>query len=159
MALSIILFKMSDNIFALVYSDYDLEEHYFFSGPDESTAEDFENLCNQLMPQAGYRAVFQKIDPKNAGWICWNDVVETLVSLLEEHGYQRVSIDSFRVEGGSIIGFNRGQEDSVGDRLGFSGPLIIAYNYKIQKKLAEERKAKRNLRIGASKKKTIQIIK
>lgn len=149
---------MSDNIFDLVYSDYDWTEHYFFSGPDGTSVEDFEKLCNQILPRAGYRAAIKKSDPKNDGWICWSDVVEALVSLLEEQGYQRVYIDSFTITfpGASIIGIN---DKPIDSRLGFSSQIITAHNHKIEKKLAEERKARRNSRMGLFKKKTVQIIK
>ena len=156
MALSIILFDMYDNIFDLVYSDYDWEEHYFFEGPDGVTLEDFENLCNDLIPKAGYQVVFKKAAPKNSGWICWSDVVESLISLLQEQGYQRVFLDSYHMAGGTIIGIN---DDPNENRLGFAGPLIKIYNRKLEKKMAEERKAKRNLRIGSLKKRIVQIIK
>ena len=147
---------MSDNVFDLVYSDYDWQEHYFFSGPEGTTSEDFKKLCNSLMPKAGYKAALKKSSPKSNGRICWSDVVEALVSLLEEQGYRRISIDSYTVDGGFIIGVN---EEHLDERLGFSWQFIINHNRKLEKKLAEERRAKRNLRIGFLKKKTVQIIK
>ena len=147
---------MSDNIFDLVYEDYDFHEHYFFDAPEGTTLEDFEKLCNRLMPQAGYRAAIKKSLPKKEGWICWSDVVEALVSLLEEQGYQRVDIDAYHMEGGHIIGVN---DDEVDARLGFASPIIIAHNVKLEKKYAEERKAKKALRLGALKKRMVQIIK
>lgn len=147
---------MGNNIFDLVYSDYDWQEHYFFEAPEESTLEDFEKLCNQLMPKAGYRAALKKSAPKEGSWICWSDVVESLISLLEEQGYQRVYLDSYHMDGGSII---RSDDDEVEERLGFSSKLIINYNRELEKKLAEERRAKRKLFIGALKKKAVQIIK
>jgi hypothetical protein len=148
---------MTNNIFDLVYSDYDWQEHYFFDGPDGATLEDFEKLCNQLMPKAGYRAALKKSAPKEGGWICWSDVVEALISLLERQGYQRVYIDSHHIDGGTIIGFN--EDDDIEESLGFSAKIILNYNRKLEKKLAEERKAKRSLRLGTLKKKTVQIIK
>ena len=147
---------MSDNIFDLVYADYDWQEHYFFSVPEGTTLEDFEKLCNRLIPQAGYRAALKKSSPKKEGWICWSDVVEALISLLEEQGYQRVNIDAYQMEGGHIIGIH---DEETDPRLGFAGPIIIAHNIKLEKKYAEERKAKRALRLGTLKKKTVQIIK
>ncbi len=147
---------MSDNIFDLVYSDYDWQEHYFFSGPEGSTLEDFRKLCDQLIPKAGYKATLKRSYPKAGGWICWGDVVESLIPLLEEQGYQRVSIDSYQVDVGNIIGLN---EDDLDDRLGFAGYPIMAYNRKLEKKMAEERKARRKSMVGALKKKTVQIIK
>ena len=156
MALSIIFYKMSDNVFDLVYSDYDWQEHYFFKGPEGTTSDDFNNICNDLMPKAGYKAALKRSSPKSKGRICWSDVVEALVSLLEEQGYQRISIDSFKVEGGFGIGI---EEDQFNNKLGFSWQTIVTHNKILEKKLVEERRAKRNLRIGFLKKKTVQIIK
>lgn len=148
---------MSDNVFDLVYSDYDWQEHYFFSAPEGTTLEDFQKLCDSLLPQAGYRATLKRTSPKVGGRICWSDVVESLVSLLEEQGYQRVSIDSYTIDNsGFIIGLHEGDLD---DKLGFSWQAIVTFNQKLEKKLSEERKAKRNLRLGTLKKKTVQIIK
>jgi hypothetical protein len=147
---------MGNNIFDLVYSDYDWQEHYFFKAPEGSTLEDFKKLCDQLMPKAGYKAALKKSVPKEGGWICWSDVVESLISLLEEQGYQRVSIDSHQLKGGSIVGFN---DDNAEDRLGFSCKLIINYNKELEKKLAEERRAKRKQNPFTLKKKVVQIIK
>jgi hypothetical protein len=147
---------MSDNIFDLVYSDYDWQEHYFFDAPEGATLEDFQKLCDSLMPQAGYKATIKRSDIKKGGWICWSDVVESLISLLEGQGYQRVDIDSYEIDGGSIIGLN---EDELDPRLGFSVQGIVVHNRKLEKKLSEERKLKRSLRLGALKKKTVQIIK
>jgi hypothetical protein len=148
---------MNDNIFDLVYSDYDWEEHYFFEGPEGSVLEDFEKLCDELMPKAGYRALLKRTDPKESGWVCWSDVVESLVSLLEDQGYQRIFIDSYQLQGGTIIGIHADKPADA--RLGFAGQVITIYNRKLEKKYSEERKAKRNLRISGLKKKTVQIIK
>lgn len=146
---------MSDNIFDLVYSDYDWQEHHFLLAPEGTSLEDFQMLCDSLMPKAGYRATLKRAAPKVGGWICWSDVVESLVSLLEEQGYQRIILGSYIVKGGVIV---RPSENNDGEKLGFSCQTISSYNNKLEKKLAEERKAKKHLRIGL-KKKTVQIIK
>ena len=148
---------MTDNLFDLVYSDYDWSEHYFFEGPEGSTVEDFEKICDSLIPKAGYQAALKKASPKDGGWICWRDVVESLVSLLEEQGYQRVFIDSYEMEGGSIIGIH--EKDPPDERLGFAGQLIINYNRKLEEKMAKEREAKRLLKGFRLKKRVVQIIK
>jgi len=148
---------MSDNIFDLVHSDYDWQEHYFFSAPKGTTVEDFRKMCDRLLPKAGYKVAFRR-STQSGGRICWNDVVESLVLLLEEHGYQRVSMDSYTIGGGFIISPNDEKEE-LDIKLGFSWQAIASYNQKLEKKLAEERKAKRSLRLGTLKKKTVQIIK
>ena len=148
---------MSNNIFDLVYSDYDWQEHYFFNGPEGTTLESFRKSCDDLLPKAGYKVAFRR-SFKGGGRICWSDVVDALVLLLEEHGYQRVPMDSYTIGGGFIISPNDEKQD-LDVKLGFSWQAIVNYNSKLEKKLAEERKAKRNLRIGLLKKKTVQIIK
>ena len=142
-------------IFDLVYSDYDWHEHKFIQAPDGTTVEDFQKLCDSLMPKAGYRAALKRSSPKIGGWICWSDVVEALVSLLEQQGYQRVNLGSYTVNGGVIVW----TDDAEANKLGYSIPTITIHNDKIQKKLAEERKAKKQLRLGTLKKKMVQIIK
>ena len=148
---------MDNNIFDLVYSDYEWQEHYFFEGPKGSTLEDFEKICSQLLPKAGYRAALKKSTPKEGGWICWSDVVESLISLLEEQGYQRITLNSYHMDGGTIIGIN--DDDDAESRLGFSTKLIINYNKELEKKLAEERKARRKQNPFTLKKRSVQIIK
>jgi len=152
---------MQDNIFSLVYSDYDTVDHYFFRGPEGVNQEDFKKLCDQLAPKAGYQSVLKKSSPKEGGgWICWRDVVEALVSLLEQQGYQRVSLDAYHFHGkGTIIGVHEFSNQELDEGLGFAGPLIADYNRKIEKKMAEERKARKGLRLGTLKKRTVQIIK
>lgn len=141
------------NVFDLVYSDYDWQEHYFINAPEGVTAEQFQKLCAQLLPMAGFRAAVKRATPGIGGWISWRDVVEALLTLLEEIGYQRIDLGSYSISGGTIINPN----DNT--KLGFSGRIITEHNLKIEKKLAEERKAKKHLRIGLLKKKVVQIIK
>lgn len=126
--------------------------------PEGTTLEDFQKLCDSLMPKAGYRATLKRASPKVGGWICWSDVVESLVSLLEEQGYQRIIFDTYTIDsgGGVVI---RPNESEHREKLGFSCQTISIYNGQIEKKLAEERKANKQRRIALLKKKTVQIIK
>lgn len=158
MALSIILFKMDDlcNIFDLVYCDHDLEEHYFFEGPVDVTQEEFEKFCESSLPKAGYKAALKRLSPEDGGWICWRGVVESLITLLEEQGYQRVYLDTYFFEGGNVIGV---YDDSFEERLGFSAKMIAVHNRKIDEKLAKEREARRISKSILMKKKVVQIIK
>lgn len=149
--------EMKDTILSLVYSDYDSVEYYFFKSPTNAvTEEEFKKICDQLIPKAGYRAVIRKQLPKEPGdYVCWRDVVESLVSLLEEQGYQRIFLEDYHFKSvGHII-----YEDTRGkEQLGFATDLIIGYNRKLEKKIAEERKTRKKLS-GLLKKKTVQIIK
>jgi hypothetical protein len=79
--------------------------------------------------------------------------VESLVSLLEKQGYQRISLDTYKLHADfeSIIGIDK---TSTYDKMGFSGHMIGAHNHKIEQKQKEEMKARKSI-----KKKAIQIIK
>lgn len=146
---------MSKIVFDVVYADFDWKEHFFLEGPEGTTSEEFKKLCNRLLPKAGYRAALKSLSPKQKGWIGWRDVVESLVSLLEQRGYQRVSLETVEVSGGNIVGIDD-EEDSLYERLEFSGPLLAEYNRKLEKRLTEERKLRK---FSSLKKKVTQIIK
>jgi hypothetical protein len=148
---------MNKKIFDLVYSDYEWSKHYYFEGPEESSRQEFELLCQQLLPRAGYRAMLKQSSPNQGGWICWSDVVESLIPLLEKQGYLRFTLDNCHIEGSGIIGIFT--EEPPDERLGFSAKLIYDYNRKLSQKMAEEREAKRAKRIGFLKKKIPQIMK
>lgn len=147
---------MSKKIFDLVYSDYDWKDHNFLTGPEDTTSEDFEKLCNRLLPKAGYQAALKHIGPNKNESIVWRDVVEALISLLEEQGYQRVSLGSYDIFGNSVIGLDGRHEGPIFERLGFAEPIISLHNQRIERKRRADRKSKR---FTALKKRSIQIIK
>jgi hypothetical protein len=146
---------MDKKLFDLVYCDFDWKEHHFLEGPIGATLEDFKELCARLLPKAGYRAALKHLDPRKKGWIGWSEVVESLIALLSEQGYQRVSLETNQIEGGIIIGIDS-DDGLVDERLGFAGPLIADYNRKLEKKLQEDRKFKK---FHSLRKKAVQIIK
>jgi hypothetical protein len=161
MALSIIFYKMSDNFFDLVCFIREAEHHYFFEGPDKATGKDFEDLCSSLVPKAGYKAALKRSDPDNGGWIIWPDVVEALVFLLEEQGYQRIYFDTFYcpadINGDPTIRIY--DRDTSGEELGFSAKMIIEHNRRIDDERAKKREALWANNKALFKKTSIQIIK
>jgi hypothetical protein len=140
----------------LVYSGYDWESHYYFVPPPGVTQEDFEVLCEELLPQAGYRAVLKHSHVKEETWITWREVVEALIPLLEAQGYQRCELPTVNLRGSGIIGIFTHESD---ERLGFATKLILDHNHKLEDKLNEEAQAKKTRRIGRLKKKLPQIMK
>lgn len=142
---------MNKNIFTIVHHNFDKKEYFFLETGQDIAPAKFNELCKQLLPQAGYRAFLKKQASEKEEWIFWREVVEALISLLEKQGYQRVSFDHFQIAGNFIIA---GSETN--DKLGFANHLIMNYNDKLDKKLEKERQAKRFLLV---KKKDIQIIK
>ena len=153
----IILSKMSKNLFDLVHDNNDWREHYFFDGPPEATLDDFQKLCNELLPKAAFKATLKTPEPPDENWIGWDDIVKAMIPLLKEQGYQRVFIDTCQIDGSGILGLYTVQPPE--ERLGFAGPLIFKHNQEIKKRLAKEREAKRALKGYHLKKKAIQIIK
>ncbi len=147
---------MNKKIFDLVYSDYDWKDHTYLAGPEDVTLEDFEKLCNRLLPKAGYQAALKYIGPNKNESISWSAVVESLISLLEEQGYQRVSLDSYVIHGNTVIGLDRKYEGPTFERLGFAEAAISSYNQKLDRKRREARKINPFM---VRKKRPVQIIK
>lgn len=146
---------MNNSVFSIVYSDFDIKEYFFLQTDQDVTMDQFRALCNELLPQAGYKAFLRQQSSEHGSWILWRSVVESLISLLEKQGYQRVSFDHFEVDGGFIVADNSISSELC-EKLGFANFLIMDYNAKLEKKLEKERQAKKFL---MSKKKAIQIIK
>ena len=145
---------MKNKVFDVVYSDYDSMSHHYLIGPNDIDKEQFDKLCERLLPEAGYQTFLKHSRSVERTWIYWGDVVESLVSLLEKQGYQRISLDTYKLHADfeSIVGADN---TSTYDKMGFSGHMIGTHNYKIEQKQKEELKATRK----SLKKKPIQIIK
>lgn len=159
---------MSKVIFELEYADYDVPKVYYFEGPDGATQNDFEKLCKKLLPEAGYKAYIKRvIDVQRAlewvgCWVYWNDVVESLGLLLEEHGYQPYNFPGIQLKGEGIIGITRGslsEDYPLFLSLGFAGKIILDHNYKLEKKRQEEYEAKKAKRGKKLLRTRVQLIK
>jgi len=147
-------------IFDLIYSGFDSESHYYFVPPPGATQEDFQVLCEELLPQAGYRAVLRHshVESRSSmtSWITWREVVEALIPLLEAQGYQRCELPAARIHGSGIIGVFQRDNDTG---LGFATKPILEHNHKIEEQISKEMADKKVKRIGRLKKKIPQIMK
>lgn len=132
---------MDRPIFILVYSSWDWEKNYYFYGPEGSTREQFEELCEQLLPKAGYKAVQKQVRSELGSWVTWNDVVESLVPLLQEQGYQSFDLPKVEINCTGIIGISA-RSHGMDYRLGFANKLIYDYNRALDEKIKKETEKK-----------------
>lgn len=128
-------------IFNLIYTSWDWEKHFHFYGPENSTLEQFQDLCDDLLPEAGYRTALRISHADGGGWINWNEVVESLIPLLEQRGYLRFELPNHTINGSGTIGIgNRRKMDS---RLGFATKLISDYNRALDEKISKEAESRK----------------
>jgi hypothetical protein len=130
-------------IFNLIYASFGWEKYYYFYGPENSTVEQFGDLCDDLLPQAGYKAATKITHVDSNGWINWIDVVESLIPLLEQQGYQRFDLPKHVINGNGAIGINTSRR-AMDDRLGFSTKLIANHNHALNDKLKKETSAQKS---------------
>lgn len=148
---------MDKPIYDLVYSSWDWEKHYYFHGPNESTKEQFDEVCELLLPKAGYKAVQKQVYSEFGSWVTWQDVVESLVPLLQEQGYQLIQLPRVEINCNGIIGLNS-RRHGMDRRLGFANKLIYDHNRALDEKIKQEVNDKKS-RKGKSRKFLPQIMK
>jgi hypothetical protein len=122
---------MSSKLFVLGYSYYEEYVPYFLHGPEDVTQEEFKALCDSLLEEAGYRAVANADD----SWVGWQQVVESLIPLLEQQGYQRFEPVENIYWGPGIIDEHDYNELSL---LKSSQSKIIEFNKEIHDKLYKD---------------------
>lgn len=89
------------------------------------------------MPEAGYRTVLRVSQDNHGGWINWNEVVESLIPLLEQRGYQRFELPHHNISGTGTIGISNSRRN-MDSRLGFAIKLITDYNRALDEKVKKE---------------------
>lgn len=93
-------------IFSLEYAWYEESQHYIFIGPEDYSQEQFQEICNDIVPLAGLQtlAVINSNDDLNKGYIGWMELTEAMIPFLEEKGFQHVIPIQANFRGsGSII--------------------------------------------------------
>ena len=123
---------MSSKVFILAYADYETYVPHLLYGPENVSQEEFKNLCDSLLEEAGYNTLTNQ-----DSWIGWNDVVESLIPLLEKQGYQRFEPVKVSYFGSSIIDEDDFVESSP---LKGSQSKIIAYNKAFHEELFKKYK-------------------
>lgn len=146
-------------LFRLRWGDYDTEQNYFLSGPDNVTGEEFLALCSALIRPAAQIALemkgntwqehFEKSDPQEFIWmgqVGWMNIVQVLAyKLLPQHGFHLIEIPTATFNGPGIIW------DHDDDPHGLMGEFlgeIIEYNKSIFKKSVEEREDEKCIQQG-----------
>lgn len=93
-------------IFSLEYAWYEESQHYIFIGPEECSQEQFQEICNDIVPLAGLQTLANaNNDPYvNKGYIGWMELTEAMIPFLEEKGFKHVIPiqANFRGSGGII---------------------------------------------------------
>lgn len=117
---------MSSKVFILAYTDYETYVPFLLYGPENVTEEEFKALCDSLLEEAGYNSL------KEESWIGWNNVVESLIPLLEKQGYRRFNPPKVSYFGPGIIDEFDYRADSL---LKGSQNPIIEHNKKVHEEL------------------------
>lgn len=115
-----------DSIFRLTWLHYDNEESYFFIGPAKVSQEEFQKICNELVPQAAKLAIETELKNKElTGYIGWNNITECIHLLLNEKGFTAF-IPKEASQNGSVIIDHKYQNDN--SKLGPMFETVRYYN-------------------------------
>lgn len=81
-----------DKLFRLRWGDYDTERNFFFEGP-EMSQEDFQKLCESLMPEVVDEAISMRgrigggyTRDQEIGWYIFMDILA--FKILPKHGFK-----------------------------------------------------------------------
>lgn len=124
-----------NNIFVLARSHYEELTHYYFEGPADVSQKDFRLLCDSLLEEAGYNAIVRANKDPHGGWVGWEEVVESMIPLLEKQGYRHFIVKSCTYNGSSII---ESLDENEIKGLSKAGPAIIAHNKRLRYTKNEE---------------------
>lgn len=76
-------------LFILSHSYYEESTNYYLMGPDNVSEEEFSELCYSLLDDAARLALSSSRQSEFNDKIRLDNVVESLIPLLKEQGYQR----------------------------------------------------------------------
>lgn len=114
------------NIFSVRYGWYEDNYETLLVPPVIMNEEEFDMLCNSLLDQAALNAI------SNAqNWVGFRDIIDELVHLLKERGFEVISPYKFELWGSNIIDDNRefGNYDNFSDE---TKNKIIEHNKEIE---------------------------
>jgi len=74
-------------VFCLAYHTYDSSTKYYFTGPDNVSKKEFQELCDSLVDTAAYNAIINEKKSEYKCTIDWSSIVELMVPLLKKQGY------------------------------------------------------------------------
>lgn len=123
------------NLFILNQTYYDSYYRYYFMGPENISQEKFKEICDSHLETAGYKSITNRYNEREYGpsWIGWPEIVESLVSVLERHGFHRFIPKEVSYFGSGII------EGNVNSKLlGRALTAILKFNDRIRRKLDGE---------------------
>jgi hypothetical protein len=122
-----------ENVFIIEGSDYDESRTYILYGPDNTSKEDFIDLCESVLPKAGRNVLERESkNDTNPIWIGWFDILEELASVLSEKGFELIQAKSYMVNSCACI--VRGWSKENMKTLGTVGDEIVKYNKDMEKR-------------------------
>jgi hypothetical protein len=115
-------------VFRLRWTDWEIEENYFFYGPGNISEEDFIFLTEDLKPQAIENAM-----KNSAHMVGWKHIVEEMSHLLQEKGFAIFEPCTSKFHGGMTI--DEGDQDGL---TADAYKKLIEFNAAANKKYEEE---------------------
>ncbi len=109
--------------FILSHSYYDEYRPHYFLGPDDISQEDFKNLCDSLLDQAAHKSVILSRNKEHCHRVGWEEIIENLIPLLENCGYQLYKPEEINFFGSIIENY----DESLG-LSSFASNMIINNN-------------------------------
>ena len=110
---------IGDHLYLLSFATYDEYSPNILLGP-KMLKRDFHALCDNLLEQAAFNAV-----EGEDSWIGWNRIVEQLILLLKDKGFQKLNPPEVKYCGSIIIE----EEDDLEDRdLGKAKEAVFKHN-------------------------------
>ena len=113
------------NLFILAHTGWEDWNPYYFEGPGGVSQDEFKELCQSFVERAGYNATVRP--DLREDFIGWNEVVESMVPLLEKAGYCRFNPKECTFAGRNII-----DDLSKAEGMGSAADAIIAHNKRIR---------------------------
>lgn len=96
------------NLFILSCSYYESYVDYYFEGSETTSQEDFNKICDSFLDEAAYKALSKEVRHKDfVGTVGWVEIVESLSSILEKHGFKQFTPKRVTYWGGGGINTNR----------------------------------------------------
>lgn len=119
-------------LFRVSRSYYESYQPHDLIGPEEYSKEDFEKLCDSLIPKAIDNAIKLETGQEHPSYIGWSDITEHLVKALEKHGFSNVKPIEVEYFGSDIIRGDREEDSKIPDD---HLKILVDYNEKVSRRL------------------------
>lgn len=121
-----------NKIFVLSWSHYEEYVPHILFGPEEYSKEKFIDLTDSLLDKAVLFAIEKESKDEYPSYIGWESIVEQVVVLLKDYGFEVVNAIESNYFGGSIIDEEKWSSPKISQSINKS---LIDYNLIIRNKL------------------------